>query len=99
MLSINDPTYCRLNLTSFQFRVVTPSGKYVVANKCQNSDLFIALRGGGGAFGVVLEATMKALQKVSLSVCVLYWNASHTQLIYLRLCIVFMLLSKVLMII
>ncbi|KAK0472774.1 FAD-binding domain-containing protein [Armillaria novae-zelandiae] len=52
-----------------QFRVVTPSGKYVVANKCQNSDLFFALRGGGGGtFGVVLEATMKALPKVSLSV-------------------------------
>ncbi|KAK0235467.1 FAD-binding domain-containing protein [Armillaria nabsnona] len=52
-----------------QFRVVTPSGKYVVANKCQNSDLFFALRGGGGGtFGVVLEATMKPLPKVSLSV-------------------------------
>ncbi|TFK54250.1 isoamyl alcohol oxidase [Heliocybe sulcata] len=30
-----------------QFKVVTPDGVYRAANKCQNSDLFWALRGGG----------------------------------------------------
>ncbi|KAL8286309.1 hypothetical protein RQP46_004797 [Phenoliferia psychrophenolica] len=41
-----------------QFRLVTPDGIYRVANKCQNSDLFWALRGGGGGtFGVVFDAT------------------------------------------
>ncbi|CAE6541701.1 unnamed protein product [Rhizoctonia solani] len=41
-----------------QFRVVTPDGRARVANACQNKDLFWALRGGGGGtFGVVLEAT------------------------------------------
>lgn len=41
-----------------QFKVVTPDGKVRVANECQNSDLFFALRGGGGsAFGVVLESS------------------------------------------
>jgi len=41
-----------------QFTVVTPDGKKRVANKCTNSDLFWALRGGGGgSFGVVLDST------------------------------------------
>ena len=42
-----------------EMTVVTPDGKVVVANSCQNSDLFWALRGGGGAtFGVVISTTM-----------------------------------------
>ncbi|KDN50609.1 hypothetical protein RSAG8_01107, partial [Rhizoctonia solani AG-8 WAC10335] len=32
-----------------QFQVVTADGKIVVANKCQNKDLFWAMRGGGGS--------------------------------------------------
>jgi hypothetical protein len=41
--------------------VVTPSGRVVIANECQHSDLFYAIRGGGGGtYGVVLSATMKA---------------------------------------
>lgn len=41
-----------------QFRIVTPDGELRTANKCQNQDLFWALRGGGGGtFGVVLDAT------------------------------------------
>ncbi|KAJ7707323.1 FAD-binding domain-containing protein [Mycena rosella] len=41
-----------------QFKIVTPDGKVRVANACQNTDLFWALRGGGGGtFGVVLEST------------------------------------------
>jgi FAD/FMN-containing dehydrogenase len=42
-----------------ELTVVTPDGKIVVANACQNPDLFWALRGGGGAtFGVVISFTM-----------------------------------------
>ncbi|KAF8885929.1 hypothetical protein CPB85DRAFT_1336853 [Mucidula mucida] len=45
-----------------QAKVVTPRGDYLTANRCQNTDLFFALRGGGGStFGVVMEVTMKAL--------------------------------------
>ncbi|KAJ7589809.1 FAD-binding domain-containing protein [Mycena floridula] len=45
-----------------EFEVVTPDGQHLVANKCQNTDLFFALRGGGGGtFGVVLSATEVAL--------------------------------------
>ena len=40
--------------------VVTPRGDVLVANECQNSDLFFAIRGGGGGtYGVLLEATVK----------------------------------------
>lgn len=43
-----------------QFKVVTPDGVYRVANECQNTDLFWALRGGGGStFGVVLETSQR----------------------------------------
>ncbi|KAF9076926.1 FAD-binding domain-containing protein [Rhodocollybia butyracea] len=41
-----------------QFKLVTPDGVYRTANAYTNSDLFWALRGGGGGtFGVVLEST------------------------------------------
>uniref|UniRef100_L2GB04 Isoamyl alcohol n=1 Tax=Colletotrichum fructicola (strain Nara gc5) TaxID=1213859 RepID=L2GB04_COLFN len=40
------------------FIVVTPDGSTRVANRCQNTELFWALRGGGGGtFGVVLESS------------------------------------------
>ncbi|KAF5864046.1 hypothetical protein ETB97_008783 [Aspergillus alliaceus] len=44
-----------------EYQVVLASGDIVTANACQNSDLFTALRGGGGGtYGVVLSATVKA---------------------------------------
>ncbi|KAG5638863.1 hypothetical protein H0H81_009416 [Sphagnurus paluster] len=50
-----------------QFKVVTPDGEHRVVNECQNQDLFFALRGGGGGtFGVVLEATVLASPQVKL---------------------------------
>ncbi|KAF9570159.1 hypothetical protein EC968_002138 [Mortierella alpina] len=43
-----------------QYKVVTADGSFKVANAFQNRDLFWALRGGGGGtFGVVVEATYK----------------------------------------
>ncbi|KAF9965083.1 hypothetical protein BGZ70_005430 [Mortierella alpina] len=43
-----------------QYKVVTADGALKVANAFQNQDLFWALRGGGGGtFGVVVEATYK----------------------------------------
>ncbi|CAE6418437.1 unnamed protein product, partial [Rhizoctonia solani] len=45
-----------------QFRVVTPDGVLRVVNACQNTDLFWALRGGGGGtFGVVMEASIEVV--------------------------------------
>jgi hypothetical protein len=41
--------------------IVTPDGKVVLANPCQNDDLFFAIRGGGGGtFGVVTEVVVRA---------------------------------------
>ncbi|BCS28394.1 uncharacterized protein APUU_61442A [Aspergillus puulaauensis] len=43
-----------------EYKVVLASGETVTANPCQNTDLFTALRGGGGGtYGVVLSATVK----------------------------------------
>jgi FAD/FMN-containing dehydrogenase len=55
-----------------QFKVVTPDGVYRTANECLNSDLFWALRGGGGnAFGVIMESSSVVEPKqIPLSVCV-----------------------------
>ncbi|OOG00530.1 hypothetical protein ASPCADRAFT_39217 [Aspergillus carbonarius ITEM 5010] len=44
-----------------EYQVVLASGELVTANACQYTDLFTALRGGGGGtYGVVLSATIKA---------------------------------------
>ncbi|KAF9436406.1 hypothetical protein BGZ76_004070 [Entomortierella beljakovae] len=43
-----------------QYKVVTADGEVRIANSYQNTDLFWALRGGGGGtFGVVVEAVYK----------------------------------------
>ena len=43
-----------------QAEVVTADGKVLVANQCQNKDLFWAIKGGGGGtFGVVSKLTLK----------------------------------------
>ncbi len=44
-----------------EISMVTPSGDILTANECQNSDLFWAMRGGGGStFGVITSVTFKA---------------------------------------
>lgn len=48
--------------------VVLPNGRFVTASETQNTDLFWALRGGGGAtFGVVTSMTVKVFPKMSFS--------------------------------
>lgn len=52
-----------------QFKLVTPDGVIRTANDCQNSELFWALRGGGGGtFGAILEVTYKAEKQLSIQV-------------------------------
>lgn len=44
-----------------EWKVVLASGETVTANACQQQDLFAALRGGGGGtYGIVTSATIKA---------------------------------------
>ncbi|KAI8950396.1 FAD-binding domain-containing protein [Xylaria longipes] len=43
-----------------QVETVTADGEVKIANECQNSDLFWALRGGGGAFGVTTRIWLKS---------------------------------------
>ncbi|KAI5863941.1 FAD-binding domain-containing protein [Durotheca rogersii] len=48
--------------------VVTAAGRFVVADPYTNSDLFFALRGGGGGtYGVVTSAVMKAHPRVTVT--------------------------------
>ncbi|KAL4878800.1 hypothetical protein BJY04DRAFT_229664 [Aspergillus karnatakaensis] len=52
---------------ALQFTVVTANGELVIANKYRNSDLFWALRGGGGGtFGVVVNVTLRTFEEVPL---------------------------------
>jgi len=40
--------------------IVTPNGEVVLANSCQNQELFFAIRGGGGGtFGIVTEVVVR----------------------------------------
>ncbi|KAJ3504745.1 hypothetical protein NLJ89_g7778 [Agrocybe chaxingu] len=68
------PTYGLGADRTLQYKVVTPDGVARIANACQNEDLFWALRGGGGGtFGVVLEATMMVSQVESYRVANINW--------------------------
>ncbi|CAE6379738.1 unnamed protein product [Rhizoctonia solani] len=64
---------------ALQFKVVTPDGILRTANKCQNADLFWALRGGGGGtFGVVLEVTSRVEKKIATQVIIVKFNPLAT---------------------
>ncbi|OHE96406.1 FAD binding domain-containing protein [Colletotrichum orchidophilum] len=48
--------------------VVTADGRFVTASESQNTDLFWAIRGGGGStYGVVTSAVVKAQPKMSIT--------------------------------
>ncbi|KAJ3281274.1 hypothetical protein HK104_000110 [Borealophlyctis nickersoniae] len=57
--SILSPTHGLAADNVVQFTLVTPTGKLVTASSCTNPDLFWALRGGGGGFGIILTTTHK----------------------------------------
>ncbi|THH00708.1 hypothetical protein EW026_g1844 [Hermanssonia centrifuga] len=61
--------------------VVTPDGQLRVANECQNQDLFWALRGGGGnAFGVLTELTLRVEPQLTLQAAIITFPADSTNL-------------------
>ncbi|KAI8279329.1 FAD-linked oxidoreductase [Colletotrichum sp. SAR11_57] len=50
------------------FEVVTADGRFVTASESENTDLFWAIRGGGGStYGVVTSAVVKAYPKMKVS--------------------------------
>ncbi|KAL3464810.1 hypothetical protein BJX64DRAFT_297928 [Aspergillus heterothallicus] len=55
-----------------ELKAVLPNGTYVTANRCQNQDIFFALRGGGGGtFGVITEmSTLAHPEKPMVSISV-----------------------------
>ena len=60
-----------------QFTLVLASGEYVTANHYENSDLFWALRGGGGGtFGVVVTVTYRTHDILPLTL--FYSNATFS---------------------
>jgi hypothetical protein len=62
-----------------QYKVVTPDGIFRTVNECQNSDLFWALRGGGGGtFGVVLETTHRVEKQLELVVSLITFSATQS---------------------
>ncbi|KAL9080968.1 MAG: hypothetical protein Q9157_000378 [Trypethelium eluteriae] len=64
---------------ALQIKAVLPNGTYVTANRCQNTDLFFALRGGGGStFGVNMEVTYQAHPQVTLQVAYLDFNGTNS---------------------
>lgn len=57
--------------------VVTGTGQVVRASGSENPDLFWALRGGGGSFGVVTALTFRALRFDHAHAGMMVWDASH----------------------
>ncbi|EUC60507.1 FAD-binding domain protein [Rhizoctonia solani AG-3 Rhs1AP] len=64
---------------TLQFKLVKPDGQIVMANKCQNQDLFWALRGGGsGTWGVILDVTYKTYPPLNSSAVVMTINTTNS---------------------
>ncbi|KAI1261707.1 FAD-binding domain-containing protein [Xylariaceae sp. FL1019] len=57
--SILGPHYGMAADQVLEIELVTPTGEILTVNECQNTDLFWAMRGGGGStFGVMTSVTM-----------------------------------------
>jgi FAD/FMN-containing dehydrogenase len=59
--------------------VVLADGSFVTAGKHQNPDLFWALRGGGGNFGVVTSFLFQAHPVSTVYAGPIFWEASHAK--------------------
>ncbi|KAL7919039.1 hypothetical protein ACQKWADRAFT_330092 [Trichoderma austrokoningii] len=53
----------------YEVEMVTPQGQVITANECQNTDLFWAVRGGGGGtFGVLTKVTVRTVPSKPMAV-------------------------------
>src|SRR6185295_12135417 len=59
--------------------VVLADGSFVTANKNQNADLFWALRGGGGNFGVVTSFVFQAHPVKMVYGGPIFWDAANAK--------------------
>ncbi|KAH6627319.1 hypothetical protein F5144DRAFT_268945 [Chaetomium tenue] len=60
-----------------QLTIATADGEIRIANQCQNSELFWALRGGGsGSFGVVLNSTFRVDPETRITAAILGFEAN-----------------------
>ncbi|OAA56221.1 FAD-binding, type 2 [Niveomyces insectorum RCEF 264] len=60
--SILAPQYGLATDQVLEMQIVSPAGDILTLNECQNTDLFWAMRGGGGStFGVLTSVTMKII--------------------------------------
>jgi hypothetical protein len=64
--------------------VVLADGRFVTASNKQNPDLFWALRGGGGNFGVVTSFLFKAHPVSMVYAGPIFWEAKHARAIMQR---------------
>ncbi len=62
-----------------EFTVATASGEVVTANANENPDLFWALRGGKGGFGVVLSTTIELVELATLYGGALIFDEPHLE--------------------
>lgn len=59
-------------------QIVTADGSLVRASAHQNPDLFWAVRGGSGAFGIVVSLEIELLPYADVFAGMLLWDATHT---------------------
>lgn len=59
--------------------VVLADGSFVTASENQNNDLFWALRGGGGNFGVVTSFLFEARPVSTVYAGPIFWEATHAK--------------------
>lgn len=60
-------------------QIVTAYGTLVRASADENTDLFWAVRGGSGSFGVVVSLEIDLLPYADVFAGMLLWDASHTE--------------------
>lgn len=59
-------------------QIVTADGTLVRASAHQNADLFWAVRGGSGAFGIAVSLEIELLPYADVFAGMLLWDATHT---------------------